>query len=305
MIGVGGIASELGLFASIFGADATRQVEFSFSPLAGVYGTGIPGAGPEFWSRVRHFARPFTFARSWVQAVDRLLLRLQPPSFFFKVDWGDERALRITIYFRFEAPADELDLRAALADASPLAWNGPSPHRLGRCLGEPAPFIVGFRTGLDGHQVAMYYRVRAPREHVITEGLPALARELSLPATVPETVRATLAGVVGFGAPSIVGVDSPRDGELAELKLDVAGVTIADALYWIRRHGADAKRVHTLAATARRLRIEVLSYCGAKVGAGGMLGWKLYMPVRPIGRVAGAPRMRIGDDQRRIAGVLW
>lgn len=300
-----GTGSALERFAAIFGADAARQVEFSFSARADTYGTGIPGAGAGFWERVRRFAAPCAFAGAWVRAVDRLLSRLQPPSFFFKVDWAHERALRITIYFRFEAPVDEAALHGALAEAAPLVWAGPPAHRLGRCLGEPAPFIIGFRTGLDGHQVAMYYRIRATRARFMAASLPALARELSLPPTLPETVAGTLDGVFGFGAPSIIGIDSARGAEPGQLKLDVAGVPVSDALHWISAHGAGSERIHALGAIARAMRIEMLSYCGAKVGAEGMLGWKLYMPARPTARIAAAPRIRFGDDQRRIAGVLW
>jgi hypothetical protein len=289
----------------MFAADLARMVEFSFGALPTVHGTGIPGFGREFWERARRFASQFPFARPWAESIDRLLIQLQPPNLFFKVDWGQQCALRITIYFRFAAPLAEFTLGRALAHAAPLVWNGPSPYRLAGYVGEPAPFIVGFRTGLDGHLVAMYYRVRAPREHVFCQSLPAFVRELSLPTTVPETVRATLAGMIGLGTPSILGVNSASDDRLAELKLDVAGVTIADALAWIGRHGADTSRVHSLAATARRLRVEMLSYCGARVGADGMQGWKLYMPVRPTGRVAAAPRMRIDDDQRRLNGAVW
>jgi hypothetical protein len=295
----------MGLFASSFGADAARQVEFSFSAAATVFGTGIPGRSREFWEQVRRFAGPFEFARSWVKAVDRLLVRLAPPAFFFKVDWSEGKALRITIYFRFEKPVSEAELIGAMGDASPLVWDGPSPHILARSLGEAGPFIVGFRTGLDGHQVAMYYRVRAAREQFLVEQLPAIVGELSLPNTVPGKVRDVLKGVIGFGAPSILGVNSRRESEGPELKLDVAGVTLADALLWIGQQGADIQRVRALATIARRMRIEVLSYCGAKIGSEGLLGWKLYMPVRPMDRVIAAPRIRIGDDQRRLAGFPW
>ena len=292
-------------FTSIFRTELARKVEFSFSAHPDTYGTLTSGSGREFWSRVRHFAADQRYAGAWLLAADGVIASLQTPDFFFKVDWVDNRAVRITIYLRCTEAAEVADLTSALAHAYPLQWSGPDPLMLARHLGEQAPFIISLRTGIDGHQVAMYYRMRSSRDQVIGHQLPAVTTALALPDSTPGIVSATMAGLPGCGAPSIIGVTSPTRDKPIELKLDVCGVPLADALRWIGRHRASPHRTATIAETARRLRIPILNYCGAKVGANGMLGWKVYLPVHPNDRVAAVPRVHVDSDQVRLTMAPW
>jgi hypothetical protein len=269
-------------FARLFGMDAAQAVEYSFDEDVERHGTMLTGKGPEFLSRVRLFGESLEFARPWAVAIGQVVARVQPHGFFFKADWRNECIERLTLYCRFERPIDEEVLRSALAAAAPLAWEGPQPNSLGRLLGEPSPRIVGLRVDSNGgYSTALYFRIRVPRSQFMRDQLPPLLLQLSLPESMATQIDRSLASLLGSAYPPMLGIDTPRGQESAVLKLDVAGVFLAEALAFISRMGAPRKRVQELGCVGRALRLELLNYVGTKFGPTGYAGWKLYMPIRP------------------------
>jgi hypothetical protein len=269
-------------FARLFGADAARAVEYSFGADADRYGTMLTGSGPEFLTRVRQFGESMEFALRWSGAIRRVVAQVQPQGFFFKVDWRNECIERLTLYCRFERAVDEAILRSALAAAAPLAWEGPQPNSIGRLLGESSPRIIGLRVDSKGrYSTALYFRIRVPRSQFMCDQLPPLLSQLSMPESVATQIDRSLASLLGSAYPPMLGIDTPHGQESAILKLDVAGVFLAEALAFVSRMGAPEVRVRELGCVGRALRLELLNYVGTKFGPRGYVGWKLYMPIRP------------------------
>lgn len=266
------------LFEETFRAEAARYLEYSFGVSAQRYGTMLSGAGPDFLERVGRFARDTGFSAAWARSQARLSDALAPASYFFKVDWLACEPDAVTLYHRFERGLGDEALASALADT----WGGPHPNELAWTLGEASPCIVAQREMAAGDKsTAVYYRLFQRRQAFLGSNLGALLDRLALPEELGAEVGKTLEPLLGFAFPPMMGIDS----QPVALKFDVAGVPLAHALRFILRLGACPKRAAELGNTGRSLGLETLNYVGTKFGAGGLEGWKLYMPIRALERL--------------------
>lgn len=283
------------IFHALFRAEISEYLEYSFAEDAERYGTMISGAGSSFMERVCRFARATIRPGPYLGSLEGLSKALVPASYFFKVDWLGACFEQLTLYCRLDGTLPPESLRQGLARAEPFAWNTAEPHELARVLGEASPVIIALRVHASGRvRMASYFRIRRPREEFLEVELPPLLELLGLRSSLVAEIRTTLASLVGFWFPPMIGIDSPEPGGTATLKIDVAGVCLSEAVAFLRRLGAGAERVSRLSSVGRGLGLEVLNYVGSKYTVSGLSAWKLYMPVHSRQSVlAPGPKLRI------------
>jgi hypothetical protein len=283
------------IFHALFRAEISEYLEYSFAEDAERYGTMISGAGSSFMERVCGFGRATILHGPCLRSLDGLSKALVPASYFFKVDWLGAGVEQLTLYCRFDGTLQPEALRRALAQSQPFAWNTAEPHALARVLGEASPVIIALRVHASGQaRMASYFRIRRPREEFLEGELPPLLDLLSLRCSMAAEIRTTLASLIGFWFPPMIGIDSPEPGGSATLKIDVAGVCLSEAVAFLKSLGAGADRVSRLGRVGRGLGLEVLNYVGSKFTASGQSAWKLYMPVHSRRSVlTPGPKLRI------------
>jgi len=269
------------IFSQIFRAEAYSVVEYSFDAAPDRRGVMV-GGKPGFLTAVQQFAAGLPFAADWTWSTQRFTELVRPDAFLLRCDCRAEEIMAITLYCRFPMEPDDNAFCRYMRAARPFTWTGPSPGAIAALLGVPGPRGIGFRVDATGdRQTALYYRVQADTGKLPPEVLPQLVRVCGLPESLAETIGADIHSLYPPGPVGVIGVDCGEDGWAKALKFDPANVPLSKALSFLGARLASVARMEELSSVARSLRAQWVSYLGAKYGAEGFAGWRVYFSVRP------------------------
>lgn len=268
-------------FSQIFRAESYSAVEYSFDTVPDRRGLMV-GGKQGFLVSVGQFAAGLPFAADWMWAVQHFTAVVHPDAYLLRADCRAEEVIAITLYCRFPMEPDDHVFLRYMDAARPFAWTGPSPASIAATLGLPGPRGICFRVDENGHrQTALYYRVEADNASLPPDVLPQLVRVCRLPEGLAETISADIHALYPPGPVGVIGVDGGEDGRAEALKFDPANVPVSKAITFLGTKHVSAARIADLSSVARSLRAQWVSYLGAKYGAEGFAGWRVYFSVRP------------------------